>query len=46
MTNGDIDNDYYNVGREARGIPVSSMKEHLRRLESDSSRYKNEFEVI
>ncbi|CAG2210365.1 unnamed protein product [Mytilus edulis] len=46
MTNGDIDNDYYNVGREARGIPVSSMKEHLRRLESDSSRYKNEFEDL
>ncbi|XP_052067317.1 receptor-type tyrosine-protein phosphatase alpha-like [Mytilus californianus] len=46
ITNGDMDNDYYNVGREARGIPVSSMKEYLRRIESDSSRYKNEFEEL
>jgi hypothetical protein len=46
MTDLDSDNDYYNIGREIRGIPVSTMKDHLQRMDSNPSTYNDEFEVL
>ena len=45
MTSNETDETYYNVDREPRGIPVSTMKEYLQRMEQDHSTYKEEFEV-